>query len=93
MRSLVENNLTITNAHWRGVAIVGGQFEAKGDATAYSAGITGAVISTANTTKTDVALKDGGYVRWCSTAANWANDLTRETGAQLWFSRWTDLTP
>gem|GEM_PF-2737862 len=88
---LVEGNLTITQVHWRGLAIVGGQFEAKGNASANSAGIIGAVISGANTTKTDVSLKDGGYVQWCSTAANWANDLTRETGAQLWFSHWTDL--
>lgn len=88
---LIEGDLTITQAHWRGLAIVGGQFEAKGDASANSAGITGAVISGANTTKTDASLKDGGYIHWCSTTANWANDLTRETGAQLWFSRWTDL--
>jgi type II secretory pathway pseudopilin PulG len=93
---LIQGDLTVTNAHWRGLALVGGAFEAKGNGTALSSGITGAVISTgtgSNPSKAVNSLKDGGFIRWCSTTAEWANSKTRETGGQLWFSHWNNISP
>ncbi len=92
---LVEGDLSMTAAYWRGIVLITG-----GISTKDGAGITGALIGAGPTSggaaTNDIKTGDGGeigYVRWCSTAARWANDLTRETGAQVWFSRWTDLPP
>ncbi|MGA1561570.1 MAG: pilus assembly PilX family protein [Gammaproteobacteria bacterium] len=84
---LVDGNIHLDKSSniWRGAVLTTGGIITKGG------GIIGAAISSEVTN--DVNEMNSGYIRWCSTAANWANDLTRETGAQLWFSRWTDLTP
>lgn len=82
---LVDGNVNLKKSSnvWRGIVLTTGGIITKGGS------IIGAAISSDSTN--DVNNMNGGDIRWCSTAANWANDLTRETGAQLWFSHWTDL--
>jgi type II secretory pathway pseudopilin PulG len=84
---LVDGNVNLDKSSnvWRGAVLTTGGIATKGG------GIIGAAISSEVTN--DVNDMNSGYIRWCSTAANWANDLTRETGAQLWFSHWNNVSP
>jgi hypothetical protein len=84
---LVDGNVNLDKSSnvWRGIVLATGGIITKGG------GIIGAAIS--SDSANDVNNMNGGYIRWCSTAANWANDLTRESGTQLWFSHWNNISP
>lgn len=78
---LVRGNLIITG-DWSGLILASGSIDVGNKGTVHGGIVTGSDSSTSH---------KHADLQWCSTTARWANDLTRETGAHLWFSRWTDL--